>query len=40
MGTLEMKKGPNPVFFKLTGQNPKASGLGLDLVSLTLERVP
>ncbi len=35
MGVLELKKGPNPVFFKLTGKNAKSSGLGLDLVTLT-----
>jgi hypothetical protein len=40
MGILELKKGLNPVFFKLTGKNAKSSGLGLDLVTLTLERVP
>ena len=40
MGVVELKKGQNPVFFKLTGKNAKSSGLGLDLVTLTLERVP
>jgi hypothetical protein len=39
MGVLELKKGLNPVFFKLTGKNAKSSGLGLDLVTLTLEKV-
>ena len=40
MGVLELKKGLNPVFFKLTGKHAKSSGLGLDLVTLTLEKVP
>ena len=28
MGVLQLKKGLNPVFFKLTGKNPKSSGSG------------
>jgi hypothetical protein len=40
MGTLTMKAGPNPVFLKLTGKNDRSRGLGLDIVSLVLERVP
>lgn len=40
MGVLDLKKGLNPVFFKLTGKNAKSSGLGLDLATLTLEKVP
>jgi len=39
MGVLDLKKGLNPVFFKLTGKNAKSSGLGLDLATLTLEKV-
>ena len=40
MGTLTMKAGPNPVFLKLTGKNDRSRGLGLDIASLVLERVP
>lgn len=40
MGILEMNKGLNPVFFKLTGKNETSSGLGLDLVALTLVKIP
>lgn len=40
MGVLEMKEGPNQVFFKLVGKNDKASALGFDIVTLILERNP
>jgi hypothetical protein len=40
LGTLSMKEGENQVFFKLVGKNPAAKGLGFDLVTIQLERVP
>ena len=40
MGIQEMKEGLNPVFFKLVGKNDKSTALGLDIVTLVLERVP
>lgn len=39
LGTLELREGTNPIFLKLIGKNPQASALGLDLVTLQLERV-
>ena len=40
MGDMDMKEGPNQVFFKLTGKNPQSSGLALDLVTVVLEKLP
>jgi len=40
MGVLEMHEGPNQVFFKLIGKNPKAEALNLDMVTLVLEKLP
>ncbi|MCC2672195.1 MAG: hypothetical protein K0Q72_4667 [Armatimonadetes bacterium] len=39
VGTLELAEGVNPVFVKLMGKNPASSGMGLDLITLQLERV-
>jgi hypothetical protein len=39
MGILEMKEGPNQVFFKLLDKNNNATGLGFDLVTLILEKI-
>jgi hypothetical protein len=36
MGTLSLKQGANPIFFRLAGKNAKSSGLGLDLVEIAL----
>ena len=38
MGSLMLKQGLNPIFFRLPGKNPKSSGLGLDLVEIQLEK--
>ena len=37
-GSLQMKQGPNQVFFKLIGKNSKASKMTVDLVTIILER--
>ena len=39
MGELEMKEGPNQVFFKLMGKNAKSSGMAWDIVTLVLEKL-
>ena len=39
MGTLDLKEGQNPIFLKIIGKNPRATGLGLDIVTLILELV-
>ncbi len=39
MGTLELHEGQNQVFFKLVGKNDSAKAMGLDLVTITLEKV-
>jgi hypothetical protein len=39
LGTLELKEGVNQVFLKLIGKNPQSASEGLDLVTLTLERL-
>jgi len=40
VGTLDLREGGNPVFFKLMGKNAAASGIGFDLISIQLERIP
>ncbi len=40
MGELELKEGPNQVFFKLMGKNAKSSGMAWDVVTLVLEKLP
>ena len=40
MGELEMREGPNQVFFKLMGKNAKSSGMAWDVVTLVLEKLP
>lgn len=40
LGVLDLKEGSNPVFLKLVGRHPQSKGLGLDLVTLQLERLP
>ena len=40
MGELDMKEGPNQVFFKLMGKNEKSSGMAWDVVTLVLEKLP
>lgn len=39
LGTVELHEGNNPVFLKLMGRNPAATGMGLDLITLQLEKV-
>ena len=39
IGTLELAEGINPIFLKLVGQNPASKGLGMDLITLQLERL-
>ena len=39
MGILDLKEGQNQVFFKLTGKNAASTALGLDIVTLVLERI-
>lgn len=38
VGTLSLDAGPAPVFLKLVGKNPAATAMGLDLVTIVLER--
>jgi hypothetical protein len=38
MATLDFEEGENELHFKLSGKNPRSSGLGFDLVTLVLER--
>jgi hypothetical protein len=38
LGALELKQGMNQVFLKVVGKNAAATSVGLDLVTLTLER--
>lgn len=38
LGVLDLKAGRNPVFFKLVGKNAGARAMGLDLVTVTLEK--
>ena len=40
MGELQMQAGPNQVFFKLMGKNPKSSAMNWDVVTLVLEKLP
>lgn len=40
MGELDLKEGMNQVFFKIIGKSEKAEGLGWDIVTLVLERIP
>ena len=37
-GEIDLQQGPNQVFFKLIGKNAISSGMGLNLVTLILER--
>ena len=39
LGTLAFEEGPANLMFKLVGRNEQSSGLGLDLVSIQLDRV-
>ena len=39
MGILDLREGPNQVFFKVFAKDDKALKLGLDLVTLILEKV-
>ena len=39
LGTLELHEGNNPIFLKLIGRNAAATGMGLDLITLQLERM-
>lgn len=38
LAELEMMEGENVLLFKLTGRNPRSSGLGFDLASIVFER--
>jgi hypothetical protein len=38
LGVLDLHEGNNPIFLKLIGRNAAATGMGLDLVTLRLER--
>ena len=40
LGFLQLEAGEAPVFLKLTGKNTQAAAMGLDLITLVLERVP
>ncbi len=40
MGEMDMKEGPNQVFFKIIGKNAKSTGMAFDLVTVTLEKLP
>jgi len=40
LGAIALRAGDNAVFLKLIGRNPAATGMGLDLITVQLERVP
>lgn len=40
MGEMNMKEGPNQVFFKLMGKNVKSSGMAFDVVTVALDKLP
>ena len=39
LGELDFVEGENTVLLKLVGKNPRSTGLGLDVIALTFERV-
>ena len=39
LAQMELVEGENVVLLKLVGMNPQSSGLGLDVTTLTFERV-
>ena len=39
LAEMEFVEGENVVLLKLVGKNPRSSGLGLDVTTLTFERV-
>jgi len=39
LGSVELQEGNNPIFLKLIGRNSAATGMGLDLITVQLERV-
>ena len=40
LAVLDFAEGENVVLLKLVGKNARSSGLGLDITSLSFERVP
>jgi hypothetical protein len=39
LGVMDLQAGENPIFLQLVSKDPKAAGLGLDLVQIIFERV-
>ncbi|MFN3651323.1 MAG: glycoside hydrolase family 172 protein [Armatimonadota bacterium] len=39
LGTVELEEGGNPIYLKLVGKNAAARSMGLDLITVQLERV-